>query len=153
METIKFNINGHILEFYRENSEDKFRFRIAGEPQLTEQLLLNCKRKKVKAKDLRYAVIGLTEKIINLKNLPQMIKTNASESDHISRLNEICQKKYGKNLTCELVSKTGADHCPRIKVRVTTPDGRSVVATGYNQRVARQEAAKRLLDMFYEVGQ
>lgn len=41
----------------------------------------------------------------------------------IIRLGELTQRYYGKNIETEVIGKTGADHCPVVKVRITMPNG------------------------------
>lgn len=153
METKQFYRGNHILEFYRENQGEKFRFRLYGEEKLTEQLLAVCKHKEVKEKDLRFAVRGIFEKLRDLPKLQQekkQIPIRKYEQDDASYLNEICQKLFGQNLDCRLVSQSGAPHLPTIKVRVTTPDGKTAEAHANSQKVARQRAAKRLLEFYVQ---
>ena len=59
----KFSQNGKTIVFYQKEGDEKFSFLIENEPELTEQLLANVSTKRVKEKDIRYAVKGIFEKI------------------------------------------------------------------------------------------
>ena len=61
-------------------------------------------------------------------------------------LSEKCQKRYGENITTEVLSQEGAGHCPTIKVAITLPSGKVYVGTGSNQKVAKQNAATAALN-------
>lgn len=69
----------------------------------------------------------------------------------IIRLGELTQRCYGKNIETEVIGKTGADHCPVVKVRITMPNGEYEEATGNNKKVAKQKAAERLLKRFQDI--
>lgn len=68
------------------------------------------------------------------------------EKNPIIKLSETCQRLYGENIIAEVLGKTGPDHCPVVKVRITLPNGEYEEAVGGNQKVAKQKAAKRLLE-------
>lgn len=57
---------------------------------------------------------------------------------------------YGENIQTEVLGKSGQDHCPTIKVRITLPNGVYRDAIGSNQKIAKQKAAKYLLDYLNE---
>jgi len=59
----KFSQNGKTIVFYQKEGDEKFSFLIENEPELTEQLLANVSNKRVKEKDIRFAVKGIFEKI------------------------------------------------------------------------------------------
>lgn len=63
-------------------------------------------------------------------------------SNPIVELSEIIQRMYGENLEFSKPIKEGADHCPRITVTLTLPNGKEFTATSTNQKLARQAAAK-----------
>lgn len=69
----------------------------------------------------------------------------------IIKLGELTQRCYGKNIETEVIGKTGADHCPVVKVRITMPNGEYEEATGSNKKVAKQEAARLLLGRFQDI--
>ncbi|PIN27556.1 putative dsRNA-binding protein [Prevotella intermedia] len=69
----------------------------------------------------------------------------------IIRLVELTQRCYGKNIETEVIGKTGADHFPVVKVRITMPNGEYEEATGSNKKVAKQKAAERLLKRFQDI--
>lgn len=144
----KFIISNYLLEFYQEEGDAKWRFRIIGEPTLTQQLLQSVKTKRVTEKGIKYAVPAIEQqikKIISNQFNPQ----KQVSMNPIIKLNELCQKKYGMSIETELVSKTGADHCPSIKVKVTMPTGDYACGIASNQKEARQKAAQKLLDLYF----
>lgn len=146
--TKKFVISNYLLEFYQEEGDAKWRFRIIGEPTLTQQLLESVKTKRVTERGIKYAVPAIEQRIkeiISKKFNPQ----KQVSMNPIIELNEKCQKKYGMSIETELVSKTGADHSPSIKVKVTMPTGDYAYGTASNQKEARKEAAKKLLDLYF----
>lgn len=144
METRKFSIDGHIVEFYKENGDEKFRFRIVNEENLTEKLLGSCKTKRIKEKDIKYAIKGIREKLWDIKAVGLQNKPTAQNP--IVELSEKIQKIFGENITSEVIEKSGPDHCPIVRVRITLPNGISATDCGSNQRIARQKAAKQLLE-------
>lgn len=146
METRKISIDGHIVEFYKENGDEKFRFRIVNEEKLTEKLLDNCKTKRVKEKNIKYAIKGIREKLSNIKK-GIGLQNKLTTQNPIVELSERIQKIFGENITSEVIEKSGPDHCPTVKVRITLPNGISATDCGSNQRIARQKAAEQLLEI------
>jgi dsRNA-specific ribonuclease len=137
----EFNQNGITLVFYQKPADEKFSFLIKDNEELTEQLIANVSTKRVKEKDIKYAVKGIFEKIE--QNL--LVNKNQMESP-IEVLGLKCQKKWGKNIHTELISCTGPSHNPLIKVKITLPNGKIYFAEGYkNQKILRQEAAEKAL--------
>ena len=59
----EFNQNGIILVFYQKPEDEKFSFLVKDNEELTEQLLNSVSTKRVKEKDIKYAVRGIFEKI------------------------------------------------------------------------------------------
>ena len=68
------------------------------------------------------------------------------EDNTVSELNYLVQKTFGKNIKCDLVSKSGTQHEPIIKVCIELPDGRKFEGYGTNQKYARKVAAGEALD-------
>lgn len=66
----------------------------------------------------------------------------------IVKLSELVQRIYGSSLQTEVLGKTGPDHCPTVKVKITLPNGKYEIATGGNQKEAKKLAAQRLLKNF-----
>lgn len=69
----------------------------------------------------------------------------------ITKLGELTQRCYGQNIKTEVIGQTGLAHCPKVKVRITMPKGQFEEATGSNKKVAKQEAAERLLKRFQDI--
>ena len=139
----KFTRNGKTLVFYQKSEDDKFSFFIENEPKLTELLLSQVKTKRVKIKDIHYAVDGIFEKIeqglLRHENLEEM-------ENPIVGLSELCQKKYRENIITEVLGSTGPSHCPVITVRITLPNQDYYEASGINQREAKKAAARKALE-------
>ena len=55
------------------------------------------------------------------------------------------QKKYGENIETRVVGKLGPDHCPEIHVEIELPDGSIFRGKGNNQKIAKQNAARKAL--------
>jgi dsRNA-specific ribonuclease len=66
----------------------------------------------------------------------------------IVELSEFCQKRFGANIETEVLGKTGADHLPTVKVRITTPDNKVFEASSSNKRLAKQNAAKEAIEFY-----
>lgn len=137
----KFSKNGKTIVFYQKENDKKFSFLIENEPQLTEQLLANCKSIRVKEKDIRFAVQGIFEKLEN--GLKIISKNNIMNP--IIELAELCQKKFRANIETRVINKVGADHCPVISVEIELPNGDIFTASGNNQKEAKQKAAREAL--------
>lgn len=75
-----------------------------------------------------------------------MSMNKGEEINPVVRLNEIVQQQYGDSIRTAVIGKTGEDHCPEIKVRITLPDGRECEAVGPNKREAKKIAAQHLLE-------
>ena len=97
--------------------------------------------KRVKEKAIPFVVRGIQEIIKNPKK--QVIMTE--EKKPIVELAEKCQKHFGESMTTEVISQTGPCHAPVIEVEIALPNGQVYTATGRNQRLAKQEAAKQAL--------
>lgn len=147
--SIVFNYETHTLEFYKEPGDDKYKFRFAGDPDLTETILTQCKTKRVKEESIIYAARGIFEKLDGTSKLKKgkPLPLRKYGQDDTSWLNNICQAKFGKNIESHFVSKTGAPHIPIIKVKVVLPDGKEAFGVGKNPKAARKVAAKKLLDV------
>lgn len=139
----EFTQNGITLVFYQKPEDVKFSFLIKDNEELTAQLLANVSTKRVKEKDIHYAVKGIFEKIKNnlltIKNLETMNK------NPIVELAEKIQKRFGANIETRVTNKVGADHCPVISVEIELPNGEIFTASGINQKEAKQKAAKEAL--------
>jgi hypothetical protein len=61
----EFNQNGITLVFYQKPEDEKFSFLIKDNKELTEQLLANVSNKRVKEKNIKYAVKAIFQKIEN----------------------------------------------------------------------------------------
>lgn len=139
----KFSQNGKTIVFYQKEGDEKFSFLIENEPELTEQLLANVSNKRVKEKDIRFAVKGIFEKIEN--NLLTIKNLNEMNTNPIVELAEKIQKRFGANIETRVTNKVGADHCPVISVEIELPNGDIFTASGINQKEAKQKAAKEAL--------
>lgn len=64
----------------------------------------------------------------------------------IIKLAEIIQSQYRENIETEVLSKTGADHEPTIKVMISLPNGKKYFAEGPNKRIAKRIAAEKALE-------
>jgi len=140
----KFSQNGKTIVFYQKEGDEKFSFLIENEPELTEQLLANVSNKRVKEKDIRFAVKGIFEKIEN--NLLTIKNLNEMNTNPIVELAEKIQKRFGANIETRVTGKTGADHCPVITVEIELPNGDIFTASGINQKEAKQKAAREALE-------
>ena len=136
------NRPGEIYSLQRQ----KFSFYIENEPKLTYQLLATVKTKRVKEKDIHFAVEG----IFNLieKNLLTTKKVTEMEKKPIIELAELVQKQFGANIETRVTGKTGADHMPTVSIEIELPDGRIFEASGTNKRIAKQKAAEKALTEF-----
>lgn len=68
----KFANNDHTIVFYQATEGDqKFSFLIEGNESLTDKLLRNVKTKRIKEKDIKYAVPALFKKITEIENLKE----------------------------------------------------------------------------------
>lgn len=65
MTNIKFTKNGITLVFYKKLGDEKFSFLVKEKEELTEKLIKSVKTKRVKEKNIKYAVKGIFEKIEN----------------------------------------------------------------------------------------
>ena len=63
----------------------------------------------------------------------------------IITLSELVQREYGESILTEVLGKSGQDHCPVVKVRITLPNGVYRDATGCNKRVAKQKGSSRVV--------
>jgi dsRNA-specific ribonuclease len=141
----KYSQNGKTIVFYQKENDEKFSFLIENEPELTEQLLANVSNKRVKEKDIKFAVKGIFEKIENnllIKNLNEM------NTNPIVELAEKIQKRFGANIETRVTNKVGADHCPVISVEIELPNGEIFTASGKNKKEAKQKAAEIALKGF-----
>lgn len=133
------------IVFYKKDNDKKFSFLIKDEPELTAKLLASVKTKKVRQKNLHYAVKGIFDKLDDLiltpKNPKKMEKQNP-----IVQLAETVQKLYGANIQTAIMDQRGPDHNPIIEVRITLPNGNEYYADGANQRIAKQLAAEFALE-------
>jgi dsRNA-specific ribonuclease len=98
--------------------------------------------KRVKEKDIKYAVKGIFEKIE--QNL-LITKIQTEMNNPIVELAEKVQKKFRKNMVTRVIGKEGADHNPTITVEIELPNGIIYKASGNNQKIAKQKAAEKAL--------
>jgi hypothetical protein len=140
----KFSQNGKTIVFYQKKGDEKFSFLIENEPELTEQLLANVSNKRVKEKDIRFAIKGIFEKIEN--NLLTIKNLNEMNTNPIVELAEKIQKRFGANIETRVTNKVGADHSPIISVEIELPNGDIFTASGINQKEAKQKAAREALE-------
>jgi dsRNA-specific ribonuclease len=140
----KFSQNGKTIVFYQKEGDEKFSFLIEKEPELTEQLLANVSNKRVKEKDIRFAVKGIFDKIEN--NLLTIKNLNEMNTNPIVELAEKIQKRFGANIETRVINKVGADHCPVISVEIELPNGEIFTASGINQKEAKQKAAREAIE-------
>lgn len=64
----------------------------------------------------------------------------------VSKLGEIIQKMYGKNIETHVVSKTGPDHNPKLEVEVLLPNGKKYNGISSNRKKAACVAAEKALE-------
>ena len=139
----EFNQNGIALVFYQKPSDEKFSFLIKNNEELTEQLLNSVSTKRVKEKDIKYAVKGIFEKIE--QNLLTTIQNSNQMKNPIVELAELCQRKFRDSMVTRVIGKQGADHNPIITVEIELPNGKVYQASGLNQKAAKQTAAEKAL--------
>ena len=138
----EFNQNGITLVFYQKPQDEKFSFLVKDNEELTNQLLNSVSTKRVKEKEIKYAVKGIFEKIEN--NL--LITKNKNQMENpIVELAEKCQKIFRESMITRVIGKEGADHNPTITVEIELPNGKVYVASGINQKIAKQKAAEKAL--------
>lgn len=142
---------GYELLFYV-NESGNYTVRILGDAEATEKLLAACKHKSVKPERLYFFIKGIKGKIAAgvLDGKAHKTQKNVFSWDKTQNpviiLGELVQKKWGRNITTEVVGKSGYDHCPTIEVAITLPNGRVVRATGDNKQEAKRTAAREILD-------
>lgn len=139
----EFNQNGITLVFYKKPSDEKFSFLVKDNEELTEKLLNAVSTKRVKEKDIKYAVKGIFEKIEQNLLLTNQ-KTNKM-TNPIVELAERVQKKFRESMVTRVIGKEGADHNPTITVEIELPNGKVYQASGINQKIAKQKAAEKAL--------
>lgn len=138
----EFNQNGITLVFYQKPQDEKFSFLVKDNEELTNQLLNSVSTKRVKEKEIKYAVKGIFEKIE--QNL--LITKNQTEMKNpIVELAEKCQKIFRESMITRVIGKEGADHNPTITVEIELPNGKIYKASGINQKIAKQKAAEKAL--------
>lgn len=143
----RYSRNGKTIVFYRKEGDEKFSFLIENEPELTEQLLANVSAKRLKEREIVFAVKGIFEKIEN--NLLTFKNLSTMEENPIVKLGETVQKLYGGSIKTEVLDVVGKSHNPVVTVRVTLPDGASFEASGMNQKEAKKIAAVEALDYLH----
>lgn len=139
-------IEGYKVAFYKDSSsEDKFQFMILGEPELTARLLASCKKKRLKGKEIKFAISGIAEKIrAGVLDTP-LKSTNVVGLDPVSELNELSQRYYAAPIRAMILDVEGPEHSPTVTVVIFLPDGTKFSASAGNQREARKIAAKKAL--------
>lgn len=139
----EFNQNGITLVFYQKPEDEKFSFLVKDNEELTKQLLNSVSTKRVKEKNIKYAVRGIFEKIEN-----KLLLTNQKSNqmtNPIVELAERVQRKFRQSMVTRVVGKEGADHNPTITVEIELPNGKIYKASGINQKIAKQKAAEKAL--------
>lgn len=139
----EFNQNGITLVFYRKPADEKFSFLVKDNEELTEQLLNSVSTKRVKEKDIKYAVKGIFEKIE--QNLLLTNQKSNQMTNPIVELTERVQRKFRESMVTRVIGKEGADHNPTITVEIELPNGKIYNASGINQKIAKQKAAEKAL--------
>lgn len=137
----EFNQNGITLVFYQKPEDEKFSFFVKDNEELTEQLLNSVSNKRVKEKDIKYAVKGIFEKIE--QNL--LTQNQFKMENPIVELSEKAQRKFRESIITRVIGKEGPDHNPTITVEIELPNGKVYQASGSNQKVAKQKAAEKAL--------
>ncbi len=140
----EFNQNGITLVFYQKPNDEKFSFLIKDNEELTDQLLNSVSTKRVKEKDIKYAVKGIFEKIE--KNLLLTNQKSNQMTNPIVELTERVQRKFRESMVTRVIGKEGADHNPTITVEIELPNGKVYKASGINQKIAKQKAAEKALE-------
>ena len=139
---------GYELLFYV-NENGNYTVRVLGDAEATEKLLAACKHKSVKPERLYFFIKGIKGKIsagvLKSKGFKAPFSWDKTQNPVII-LGELVQKKWGRNITTEVIGKSGYDHCPTIEVAITLPNGRVVRATGDNKQEAKRAAAREILD-------
>jgi|SRR5690606_20157281 len=139
----EFNKNGITLVFYQKQGDEKFSFLIKDNEELTERLLNSVSTKRVKEKDIKYAVKGIFEKIE--QNLLITTKNQTDMKNPIVELSEKVQRKFRESMITRVIGKEGADHNPTITVEIELPNGKVYQASAGNQKIAKQIAAEKAL--------
>ena len=143
----EFTRNGITLCFYQAPEDEKYQFIVKGNKPLTQLLLANITQKRISLKDIHYAAQGIFAKIeqnlLTVNNLEEM-------GNPIIDLAETVQGVYGESIITRVTGKTGPDHNPIVSVEIELPDGRIFSAQGINQRMAKQDAAKKALADLYQ---
>ena len=144
MKTKTFDLStGHVLVFIPDG--DKYIFLIENDAELTDILHNNVKTRRIKEKNINYAVSGITAKIKELSENKKSVnikKETKMEKNPVSELNELMQKKYGKSIQTRIVSVEGEDHCPIVEAEVELPNGEKYRASGSNGKKAKVTAAR-----------
>lgn len=139
----EFNQNGITLVFYQKPEDEKFSFLIKDNEELTEQLLNSVSTKRVKEKDIKYAVKSIFEKIE--QNLLLTNQKSNQMTNPIVELTERVQRKFRESMVTRVIRKEGPDHNPTITVEIELPNGKIYQASGINQKIAKQHAAEKAL--------
>ena len=140
----KLRNSGYTVVFYKKEGDKKLSFFIENEPELTEKILSSIKIKRVKQQAMKFILPALDDLIMN-----NNFKTSSVNNNNpIVELAETVQKLYGQNLEFTTPIKDGPDHCPTVTVSLLLPNGEKYTASGSNQRIARQECAKKALKEF-----
>lgn len=143
----EFTQNGITLVFYQKPGDEKFSFLIKDNEELTEQLLNSVSTKRVKEKNIKYAVKGIFDKIE--KNLLLKNQKSTDMTNPIVVLSEAVQRKFKQSLVTRVIDKSGPDHQPVITVEIELPNGQVYQASGANQKVAKQIAAEKALSELF----
>ncbi len=143
---IEVNETLYTLVFYREPGDCKCRFKIKNKPDLTNQLLMAVKNKRIKVESLYFAIKGIRQKLSELLDFEENILPlerflSRGYSNPMADLSLICQRKWRANVESRVVGVSGCAHRPTVRVELKLPNGDIVRATGANQREARNLAA------------
>lgn len=139
----KLRNSGYTVVFYRKEGDKKLSFFIENEPELTEKVLSSVKTKRVKQEAIKFALPAIDKLLITDNNFktPNVMNNN----NPIVELTESIQELYGQNIEFTAPIKDGPDHCPTVTVSLLLPNGKRYTASGSNQRLARQECARKAL--------
>jgi dsRNA-specific ribonuclease len=145
----EFTRAGVTIIFFQLENDEKYSFRIKDDTELTQKILDSVNTKRVKEKNIKYAVNGIFDLIKTNNFQPKPIKSISMNT--VTELNETVQARFKGSVTTNVVLKTGPDHNPTLTVDVILPDhrghkGNTYRGTGSNRKIAAQNAAQKALD-------
>lgn len=161
MNTHQYQIGVHTLEFYQDVDDPKFRFRIVGNDELTQEILSRVKTKRVKEKNIRYAVKGLRELIDKIERGEPRAATppptapasappkKPKKMPYTERLNKKCYMIWGELPRYRVHSAIeDEEYFTSYTMLLTLPDGADTIGRGETKELAREEAAKKIIDYY-----